>query len=82
MGSPPFVRIGGKKLPPVRRANRLPLLAALKAKLSCFQDITASGKMQEKVNKRRKQRPGVDKIGLCGYTKNRKGAAGRRLAPS
>ena len=30
LGSPPFRRSEGKKLPPVRRANRLPLLAALK----------------------------------------------------
>lgn len=30
IGSPPFVRSGGKKLPPVERANRPPLLAALK----------------------------------------------------
>ena len=31
MGSPPLVESGGKKAPPVERANRLPLLAALKA---------------------------------------------------
>ena len=30
MGSPPFRRSEGKKLPPVKRANRPPLLAALK----------------------------------------------------